>query len=151
MSPVFAFLALAFFGCDRPPPAESLKEWTPSDHHSSDDDKVAAGTQQERGRGAAGRQQHGGGSSGESDVAQLVDITWRQQCSTCHGFEGKGDGRMGPMVKATDLTREEWQSKVTDVEIGAAIKNGKGKMPAFNVPDQVIEGLVARVRAARER
>jgi hypothetical protein len=58
---------------------------------------------------------------------------------------------MGPMVRAPDLTREDWQSQVTDTQIAAVIKNGKGKMPSFNVPDQVIQGLVARVRAARGR
>jgi hypothetical protein len=64
---------------------------------------------------------------------------------------GKGDGQMGPMLKAPDLTQEDWQSRATDAQIAAAIKNGKGKMPSFNVPDQVILGLVARVRAARGR
>jgi cytochrome c oxidase cbb3-type subunit 3 len=53
------------------------------------------------------------------------------------------------MVRAPDLTRDEWQSKVTDTEIAASIRNGKGKMPAFNVPGPVLEGLVTRVRATR--
>ena len=55
------------------------------------------------------------------------------------------------MVRAPDLTREDWQSKVTDREIAATIKGGKGKMPNFDVPDPVIDGLVARVRATRGR
>jgi hypothetical protein len=58
---------------------------------------------------------------------------------------------MGPMVRAPDLTREDWQSEVTDNQIAAVIRNGKGRMPSFNVPDPVIQGLVARVRAARGR
>ena len=56
---------------------------------------------------------------------------------------------MGPMVRAPDLTLEDWQSKVTDGEIATAIKNGRGKMPRFDVPDAVVVGLVARIRAAR--
>lgn len=84
-------------------------------------------------------------------MTQLVDIAWRQQCSTCHGAMGKGDGQMGPMVHAPDLTREDWQSKVTDAEIANVIKNGKGKMPRLDLPDSVIAGLVARVRATAAR
>lgn len=91
------------------------------------------------------------GATGATDMAQLVDLTWRQQCSTCHGAMGHGDGQLGPMVRAPDLTREEWQSRVTDGEIAATIKTGKGKMPNFDVPQLVLEGLVARVRAVRGR
>jgi mono/diheme cytochrome c family protein len=148
---VFASLALALLACDRPPAADSLREWTPADHHSNDDDKLATGAQQATASGAGERPRQPPGASGQTDVTQLVDLTWRQQCSACHGSIGKGDGQMGPMVNAPDLTREDWQARATDAEIGAAIKNGRGKMPGFNVPDQVIQGLVARVRASRGR
>jgi mono/diheme cytochrome c family protein len=143
-------LGLSLWACDRPPSAGSLEEWTPADHHSSDDDKLAQGSvQAAAGKGAGDRS--GQNLSGASDVARLVDITWRQQCSSCHGPTGKGDGQMGPMVRAPDLTREEWQSKVTDGEMANTIKNGKGKMPKFDVPDAVVAGLVARVRGTRGR
>jgi mono/diheme cytochrome c family protein len=138
---VISVLALALFACDRAPAADSLREWTPSDHHSTDDDKLAAG---------GGRQGPGKGASGD-DVARLVDIAWRQQCSSCHGPTGKGDGQLGPMVRAPDLTRDDWQSQVSDAEIATVIKKGKGKMPSFDVPDPIVQGLVARVRAARSR
>jgi mono/diheme cytochrome c family protein len=101
--------------------------------------------------GAGERPRQGTGQPSVSDVAQLVDITWRQQCATCHGATGRGDGQMGPMVHAPDLSREDWQSQVTDAQIAASIKNGKGKMPRFDVPDPVIQGLVARVRATQGR
>ncbi len=139
LPPIFCLLALALLSCDRPPSPDSLKEWTPSDHHSTDDDRQAPGARKQ------------GPTSTANDVAQLVDITWRQQCTTCHGAMGKGDGQMGPMVHAPDLTREDWQSKVTDAEIAVAIKNGKGKMPKFDGPEPVVLGLVARVRAAKGR
>jgi mono/diheme cytochrome c family protein len=150
--------------CDRPPSADSLREWTPADHHSSDDDKLGKlgeGTLQAAGRTAArpksegksggNADQPGQGASGGADVAQLVDITWRQQCAVCHGSTGKGDGQMGPMVRAPDLTRDDWQTKVSDGDIASAIQNGKGKMPKFEVPAAVVSGLVARVRAVRGR
>jgi mono/diheme cytochrome c family protein len=166
---------LSGLACDRPPSADSLTEWTPADHHSTDDDKrgqEAQGAQQSpprqaaaavvkrapRAQAAAQTPAQAGGtgapeatSAGAGEGAQLADLAWRQQCSTCHGATGRGDGQLGPMVRAPDLTREDWQSRVTDAEIAATIKHGKGKMPNFDVPDSVIEGLVARVRAARGR
>jgi mono/diheme cytochrome c family protein len=167
-----ALSTLSFAGawaCDRPPSADSLAEWTPADHRSSDDDKLAQGAQQAATPRARPRDPSGqpsspqggpapapagsaatvaGGGAAE-DVAPLVDLTWRQQCANCHGVTGHGDGQLGPMVRAPDLTREDWQSKVTDREIAATIKSGKGKMPNFDVPEPVIDGLVARVRATR--
>jgi mono/diheme cytochrome c family protein len=139
---VAAFLVAA--ACDRPPPADSLQEWTKTDHHSTDDDKTAPG-----GPTGGAQQVARTSSSGApgGDVAQLVDLTWRQQCMTCHGSMGHGDGQMGPMVQAPDLTRADWQSKVTDVEMAAMIKAGRNRMPSFNLPDPVLRGLVARIRS----
>jgi mono/diheme cytochrome c family protein len=134
------FLLGAAAACDRPPAADSLPEWTAADHHSTDDDKLAAGATGQVGRPV------GSAASAGGDVAQLVDLTWRQQCMTCHGPLGRGDGQMGPMVQAPDLTRQDWQSKVTDAEMAATIKSGRNRMPSFNLPDPVLGGLVARIR-----
>jgi mono/diheme cytochrome c family protein len=128
-------------GCDRPPSADSLKEWTQADHHSSDDDKAAAQQGMMQGQVPRGTAPKGG------DVAQLVDITWRQQCTSCHGSMGRGDGQMGPMVQAPDLTRADWQSQITDADMAGIIKGGRNRMPRFDLPDPVIAGLVARIRA----
>jgi mono/diheme cytochrome c family protein len=135
-----ALLALGA-GCDQPPPAGSLREWSPADHHSSDDEKLAG---QRPGQGAAAAAQAPAAKG--SDVPQLVELTWRRQCTTCHGPLGRGDGQMGPMVQAPDLTRPEWQSKVSDADIATVIKGGKNKMPKFDLPEPVVLGLVARIR-----
>ena len=139
-------LSLFAFGCEAPPAPASLKEWTPADHHSTDDDKLPTNGAGEgrQGAGPAARRSPSG------DVAQLVDITWRQQCSQCHGSGGKGDGQMGPMVRAPDLTRADWQKSVTDAELVATIKSGKNRMPKFDLPEAVLQGLVMRIRALRE-
>lgn len=131
--------ALAAAGCQRPPSADSLPEWGPVDHHSNDDDKLAS-------RGPAQPRQ---GQPAGSDVAQLVDLTWRQQCTNCHGVAGGGDGQLAPMVHPPDLTDVKWQSAVSDAEMLATIKNGKNRMPKFDLPAPVLEGLVARVRSFR--
>ncbi len=132
---------MALAGCDRPAAAGSLPEWSPADHHSADDDKAAG-----PGRAAPPP----AGSAGGGDVAQLVDLTWRQQCVQCHGATGHGDGQMGPMLHAHDLTDAAWQGKATDADIAAVIKTGRNRMPKFDtLPDPVVAGLVARIRQMR--
>jgi mono/diheme cytochrome c family protein len=126
-------LAIGLAACDRAPSADGLKEWAPSDH---DGEKKSA----KQGPKVAGA---GGGAAG------LVDLTWRSQCQSCHGPEGHGDGPQGAMFKAADLGREEWQSKVKDEEIAATITTGKGRMPKFELPEEVVKGLVVRVRSFR--
>ncbi len=84
-----------------------------------------------------------------ADVPQLVDLTWRQQCSGCHGPAGHGDGQMGSILHVRDLSAADWQSQVTDEQIATTIKSGKNKMPKFDLPDPVIQGLVLRIRGLR--
>jgi cytochrome c oxidase cbb3-type subunit 3 len=127
-------VSLVFVGaCDRAPSPDGLQTWTPADHD------------QEPGRptpsNAGPRTADAGGAPA------LVEITWRNQCSQCHGPTGHGDGPQGPMFKAPDLTRADWNPK--DEDIAATIKNGKGRMPKFDLPDDVVKGLVARVRQFR--
>ncbi|WP_394839114.1 cytochrome c [Pendulispora rubella] len=133
-------------GCDRAPSASDAREWTPADH-----DRV-----EERGRLQSGAQAAppgkggaGGGAAAPAGDDSVVALTWHNQCASCHGMGGRGDGPNGPMLKATDLTRAEWQAKVSDTDIANAIRNGKNQMPRFDVSDKVLAGLVARVRAVR--
>ena len=138
-------LSLFLVACETAPPVDSLVDWTPADHHSSDDDKATRGAQAPNSAvkmGAAGK---------GDDVASLVDLAWRQQCTSCHGPTGRGDGQMGPMVQAPDLTRAEWQSKVSDAEMATIIKTGRNRMPRFDLPAPVITGLVARIRSLQGR
>ncbi|MEZ4301295.1 MAG: cytochrome c [Polyangiaceae bacterium] len=124
-------LALTAAGCDRG--SSEVREWGPDDH---DQPPSAAGQVSAR------------PATGGVDPS-IIDLAWRRNCATCHGAVGRGDGPQGPMVRAPDLTRESWQSNVTDDEIATTIRKGKNKMPAFDLPDQVVVGLVQRIRAAR--
>jgi cytochrome c553 len=81
----------------------------------------------------------------------VVDVTWANQCTNCHGKRGRGDGPQSTMVKARDLTIPEWQDTVTDEHLAKVIREGKDKMPAFNLPDSVIQGLVEQIRGWRRR
>lgn len=125
-------LILLLVGCDRPPSPDGVKEWTPTDHDG------------EKGAGASGKQ--GARQAGDAGGAMaLVEITWRNQCTSCHGLGGKGDGPQGAMFKPPDLT----QSKSDDATLLATIKNGKGRMPKFDLSDDVAQGLAARVKSFR--
>lgn len=124
-------------GCDRAPSADGLAEWSAQDHDRTEENsKLRAGVQ------TTGNQ--------KDDGSTLIEITWAQSCAQCHGPYGRGDGPNGPMVKAPDLTREEWQARATDEEIEDRIRSGKGQMPRFeHLPPSVLKGLVARIRTYR--
>lgn len=124
--------ATLLFACDRAPSSTGLPEWTPADHDQE------PGQAQKGNQGAKGS---GGGA------AVQVELAWRNQCSTCHGAAGKGDGPQGPMFKPPDFTAAAFQDKEKDEDLENAIRNGKGRMPKFDLPDPIVLGLVARVRA----
>jgi cytochrome c oxidase cbb3-type subunit 3 len=126
--------AAGIAACDRAPSPSGLSEWTPSDHD------------QEPGRPPPNQ-----GARGDGGAATMVEVAWRNQCVTCHGANGHGDGPQGAMFKAADLSKPEWQDKVKDEEIAAAITNGKGRMPKFELPEDVVKGLVVRIRSFRGR
>jgi cytochrome c oxidase cbb3-type subunit 3 len=129
---------VAFAGCDSAP--ADLREWKPSDHDRTEETQQARTT---RGRTAAG--------ASASPTLTLVEVTWRNQCANCHGVLGKGDGPQGAMLRAPDLTAVDWQTKVTDQQIAQVILNGKNRMPKFELPPDVVAGLVGRIRAAKGR
>jgi cytochrome c oxidase cbb3-type subunit 3 len=55
------------------------------------------------------------------------------------------------MVRASDLTRDDWQARMKDADIAETIRKGRNKMPAFDLPPAVIDGLVQRIRAHRAK
>jgi len=127
--------ALALLGCDK----REVREWQPSDHD------LPVGQQQ-------GQVAPRPAASGSQGSQELVELAWQRNCATCHGQRGKGDGPQGPMVRAPDLTRADWQARVGDAEIAESIRKGKNKMPPFaNLPEGVITGLVGRIRANRAK
>jgi mono/diheme cytochrome c family protein len=131
--------ACAALGCDRAPSPAGLKEWQPGDHDGENrSSRIAAANQ--------GARVAGGDAGG---IPMLVDLAWKNQCQSCHGAAGHGDGPQGSMFKAADLGREEWQSKVRDEEIAATILSGKGRMPKFELPEEIVNGLVGRIRSFR--
>jgi cytochrome c553 len=131
----------AVTGCERS--ASGLTEWTPADH-----DHQAEPRQR---RTMANMAQKASPHSAPSQKNQVIDVTWGKQCATCHGRKGKGDGPSSTMVKARDLTNPEFQASVSDEQLAKVIREGKDKMPAFNLPDGIIQGLVQHVRGFAKR
>lgn len=113
-----------------------VREWRPEDH-----DQPAS---QPQGQGPRPK-------AAATDGADLVEVAWGRNCAPCHGARGAGDGPQGPMMRAPDLTRADWQDKATDEEIAQVIRNGRNKMPKFDLPPAVVEGIVRRIRANRAR
>jgi mono/diheme cytochrome c family protein len=127
-------LLVATFACSQRP--ADTREWRPSDHDHTENpgsDQVQVDPK----------------DAGTPAVPGLEDVTivaWEQNCTQCHGQLGRGDGPRGPMLKATNLSDPAWQGSVTDQQIAATIKLGKGNMPAFKLPDVTIVNLVKLVR-----
>jgi cbb3-type cytochrome c oxidase subunit III len=54
-----------------------------------------------------------------------------ENCTTCHGKDGRARTFHGWLVGAQNLTDAKWQADTTDEQIIHAIKTGPRVMPAF--------------------
>ena len=138
LATVVAALLLGFFLFRPGRPSSGVREWTPADHDQP------PGAQVPKASPKAAQ------PKGQPD-GNLVELAWARSCTTCHGPLGRGDGPQGRMMKAPDLTRAEWQDRVSDDEIAQTIRKGRNSMPAFDLPPNVLQGLVQRIRANRDK
>jgi len=125
-----ALLALA---CNETP--ADLRQWRTSDHDhtvnpNADQVQVTDAGSSEPGHG----------------LDDVTIVAWQQNCTNCHGPLGRGDGPQGQLLHASDLSRSDWQATVTDEAIASTIRQGRGRMPAFNLPEATILRLVALIR-----
>ena len=119
--------------CNETPP--DLREWRPTDHDHTENPNADQVQVTDAGSSEPG---HG--------LDDVTIVAWQQNCTTCHGPLGRGDGPQGPMVHAADLSRSDWQASVTDDAIATTIQQGRGRMPGFKLPDATIQRLVQLVR-----
>ena len=70
---------------------------------------------------------------GNAKMINLGKSLYTQQCATCHGDSGLGDGSAAKYLQKspTNLTTKKFQSQ-TDGEIFWKIVNGNSPMPTFN-------------------
>lgn len=114
-----------------------VREWTAADHDQPKESQAQSPKAQTR-------------PSDADEKASLIELAWQKNCLQCHGPTGRGDGPQGPMVRAPDLTRDEWQQRVSDQEMADVILKGRNKMPKFDLSDSIVQGLVQRIRSARK-
>ncbi|MGE0452634.1 MAG: cytochrome b N-terminal domain-containing protein [Vicinamibacteria bacterium] len=87
----------------------------------------------------------------EAALATRADAVWREECVSCHGRGGRGDGGQAKSdgLEMPDFTDAEFWSKASDATMEETIRNGKGKdMPAFGkkLAADEIGALVSLVR-----
>src|SRR5262249_12834735 len=114
-SPALAAVVLACIAapslpaCDSSP--DDVREWTANDH-----DQPAGLSGQVPARSA------NPDASGNAAAPELIELAWARNCAVCHGRQGRGDGPQGPMMRSPDLTRADWQARVTDEQVAEVIR-----------------------------
>ena len=103
-----AALALA---CNDTP--ADLRVWRVTDHDHTENPNADQVQVTDAGSGEPG---HG--------LDDVTIVAWQQNCTSCHGPLGRGDGPQGQLVHASDLSRPDWQATVTDDAIASTIRQG---------------------------
>jgi mono/diheme cytochrome c family protein len=72
---------------------------------------------------------------------------YKAKCLMCHGPDGMANNPAGKALKAVSF-KDPTVIKASDAELFAAVKNGKGKMPAENgkLTDAQIKAAIQYVR-----
>ena len=74
-----------------------------------------------------------------------------ENCTVCHGKNGRAHTFHGRLVDAQDLTSANWQDETSDAQIIHAITTGPSVMPAFGkkLSRTEIEALARYVRTLK--
>jgi cytochrome c6 len=77
--------------------------------------------------------------------------TYKAKCQMCHAADGSGSTPAGKAMGVLPFKRPD-AVKMSDADLIAIVKNGKGKMPAFSgkLPDAQITGIVAYIRTLQK-
>lgn len=86
-----------------------------------------------------------------SDATRLEgEGLYLQQCASCHGVKGAGDGQVSPALTRlpADIGSLVWQSEKSDARIAAAISDGVPgtAMPPSHADAEQIANMVAYIR-----
>lgn len=78
--------------------------------------------------------------------------TYKAKCAMCHGADGLAATPTGKAMKVPPFNAPE-VAKMSDADLIAATKNGKGKMPAYagKLTDTQIKDVVAYVRTLEKK
>jgi mono/diheme cytochrome c family protein len=78
--------------------------------------------------------------------------TYKSKCMMCHAADGSGNTPAGKSMQVPSLSSADIV-KMSDVDLIAATKNGKGKMPAYagKLTDAQIKDVVAYIRTLQKK
>ena len=84
------------------------------------------------------------GLSSPAEEVQGKDL-YMQKCQLCHGKDGDGKGSAATFLgsKPADFTDAKFWKDHSEKDISEVILNGKGEMPAFDMPSGEIKALVS--------
>ena len=81
--------------------------------------------------------------------AQSGDATYKAKCASCHGATGTPSAGMAKMMGIKASSDPDIQ-KLTDAQMSAAVKDGKGKMkPIAGLTDDQIKDVVTFYRGLK--
>ncbi len=91
-------------------------------------------------------------STGSIAFAQSGADTYKSKCAMCHGATGLGDTPAGKSTKARSFSDPE-VVKMSDDDLIAVTKKGKGKMPAYagKLTDAQITDVVGYIRTLQKK
>lgn len=78
--------------------------------------------------------------------------TYKAKCAMCHGATGRGDTPAGKMMKVPSF-KDPAIVKASDAQLIAAVKNGKGRMPASigsQLSESQIKAVIAYIRTLQK-
>lgn len=80
------------------------------------------------------------------DAARMI---YADQCLSCHGEQGQGDGPQAASLSVPDWTKQERLAQLSEEELFKAITTGAGSMPAYRdtLSDEQRLALAAYVRS----
>lgn len=84
--------------------------------------------------------------------AQTVADVYKAKCQMCHAADGSGNTPAGKAMKAVPFNSPQ-VVKEPDADLIAIVKNGRGKMPAFEgkLTDAQIKAVVAYIRTLQKK
>jgi mono/diheme cytochrome c family protein len=136
-------LGALHFSCSRSD--REIREWRPSDH-DQEVENPEVNASPAVGENARNEVAQVAKNEGPSDRTADARGTWESLCSGCHGHIGQGDGPKGGSIGARDLSDPTWQRARSDADISNAITKGRGRMPAFSLDSESVQGLVKLIR-----
>lgn len=79
---------------------------------------------------------------------------FEQNCASCHGIAGKGDGAAAAALnpKPANFAKAVFKYGSKDADLEKTIKNGKGVMPKWGgvIPDKNIKDVIAYIRTLKK-